>query len=136
MKILLLSTLAGLIIMSVDAQANIGGTANEAHRQRSAGTKQEEFNRANSTKVAQGLGLDSILARRKSSCISNDLQIGCRDEPTATYKSSQFYIDWNHFSRTCFITHIRPVGHVVTGGGPFDTRDQAMAAIKSIGGCK
>lgn len=135
-RILLLSALASLVMVSADAQANTDATVNEIGRQRSFGTKQEELNRANPTRIAQGLGLDSAIARRKLNCISNDLRIECRDEPIATDERGQFYVDWNSASKRCFITTIKPVSHVVTGGGPFYTRAQARAAIRSIAGCQ
>jgi len=82
---------------------------------------------------AQSLGLDGAIAARKSSCIYNDLRIGCQTDGKVIYVVGQFYVDWNDTTRRCFVTD-KPVHHVV-GGGPFDTRSAARTAIKTIKGC-
>ncbi|MGB8402322.1 hypothetical protein [Bradyrhizobium sp.] len=83
---------------------------------------------------AQGLGLDGAIAARKPSCIYNDLRIGCQADDKVVYAVSPFYVDWNAAARRCIVTTDKPVYHVIDGG-PFETRAEARAAIKTIKGC-
>ena len=89
----------------------------------------------NRIRTAEWLGLDAAIARRNSICISNDLRPECRDGKEGDFETGPFYVDFDRHTKRCFVTMNKPVGHTVIGGGPFQTRAKARAAIKMISGC-
>ena len=53
----------------------------------------------------------------------------------AKAQDGKFYVDWDDAAKKCIIVQTKPTVHQVTGGGPFDTRAQAEAALKVVKGC-
>ena len=49
--------------------------------------------------------------------------------------SEQFYIDWDNAAKKCIIVTQKPTDKTVEGGGPFKTRAEAEAALKTVKGC-
>ena len=49
--------------------------------------------------------------------------------------SGQFYIDWDNSAKKCIIVTQKPTDKPVDGGGPFKTRAEAEAALKTVKGC-
>jgi hypothetical protein len=95
----------------------------------------QKADRVDPKRLAQGLGLDDAMARRKPSCIGNDLRPECMAGQAPIGERGQFYVDFNWSTRRCVIVVGRPIVYHVVGGGPFETRSEAKAAIKTIKGC-
>ena len=95
----------------------------------------QEADRVDPKKLAQGLGLDDAIARRKPSCIDNDLRSECRAGQVTIGERGQFYVDWHKPTRRCVVVVGRPIVYHVVGGGPFETRAEAKAAIKTVKNC-
>jgi hypothetical protein len=49
--------------------------------------------------------------------------------------SAQFYIDWDNAAKKCIVVTQKPTDKTVEGGGPFRTRAEAEAALKTVKGC-
>jgi hypothetical protein len=47
----------------------------------------------------------------------------------------QFYIDYDNAAKKCIIVTQKPTDKTVEGGGPFRTRAEAEAALKTVKGC-
>ena len=47
----------------------------------------------------------------------------------------KFYVDWDDAAKKCIVVTEKPTLHDVAGGGPFNTRAEALAAFKKIKGC-
>jgi hypothetical protein len=47
----------------------------------------------------------------------------------------QFYIDYDDAAKKCIIVTQKPTDKTVEGGGPFRTRAEAEAALKTVKGC-
>jgi hypothetical protein len=50
-------------------------------------------------------------------------------------RSGQFYIDWDNAAKKCIIVTAKPTDKNIEGGGPFRTRAEAEAALKTVKGC-
>jgi hypothetical protein len=48
---------------------------------------------------------------------------------------TQFFIDWDNAAKKCVVVTAKPADKDIVGGGPFNTRDEAVAAIKNVKGC-
>lgn len=53
---------------------------------------------------------------------------------TAQAQEAKYYIDWDDAAKKCVIQNKPPVNQIA-GGGPFDSRAQAEAALKVVKGC-
>ena len=52
----------------------------------------------------------------------------------ASAQTDQFWIDWNNAAKKCIVVTQKPTGNI-EGGGPFRTRAEAEAALKTVKGC-
>lgn len=50
-------------------------------------------------------------------------------------QSGQFYLDWDKTTKQCTVVTSKPTDKSIAGGGPFATRAEAEAAIKTVAGC-
>jgi hypothetical protein len=95
---------------------------------------------------AIGLGTSRTVPGRDPLCISNNLRPECaydrkRSEATtvqnyADPSKGPFFLDWSPATRRCFVVSEKPSDHSITGGGPFQTFDEAFAATLSVHGCQ
>jgi hypothetical protein len=112
-----------------------GATIHDAGQADNLPNSRQQAGRRDHTRMAQNLGLDNAVARRTPSCIRNDLRSECQADQTTIGQTGQFYVDWNRSTRRCVIVVGKPIIYNVVGGGPFETRSEAKAAIKTIKGC-
>jgi hypothetical protein len=47
---------------------------------------------------------------------------------------TKFYVDWDNAAKKCVVVETKPANNV-EGGGPFDSKAQAEAALKTVAGC-
>lgn len=94
-------------------------------------------------------GMDLAMRDRDPECISNELRPECaydRKKSEATTitipsdldpsKLEPFFLDWNPATRRCFVVRQKPSNRNITGGGPFQTFNQAVVATLSVAGCQ
>jgi hypothetical protein len=53
----------------------------------------------------------------------------------ASAQTGQFWIDWDNAAKKCIVVTQKPTDKNVEGGGPFRTRADAEAALKTVKGC-
>jgi hypothetical protein len=92
-------------------------------------------------------GIDRAMSGRDPVCIANDLRPECAKDQKKSRGTTvfienavdplkgPFFLDWNPASGGCFVVNERPVDRTITGGGPFERYEQAIAAAKTVKGC-
>jgi hypothetical protein len=93
-------------------------------------------------------GLDLAMPGRDPVCINNDLRAECAydrgrskaatifDQDHLDPSKGPFFLDWSPTTRHCFVVKEKPSVRNITGGGPFQTFDEAVAAVLTVKGCQ
>ena len=53
----------------------------------------------------------------------------------ALAQTGQFWIDYDNATSKCLVVTQKPTDKTIVGGGPFKTRAEAEAALKTVKGC-
>src|SRR5437762_12415236 len=75
-------------------------------------------------------GLDGALTRAAPACIADDLRPECTSETFDVNQptSERYYVEWDAGAKRCVIEmHTLPPDHIIVGGGPYLSRDEARA---------
>ena len=93
-------------------------------------------------------GFNPALPGRDPACIANGLRAECAYDrerskaPTILVQDyldpskGPFFLDWSPATRHCFVVREKPSERNITGGGPFQTFEEAVSAALTVKGCQ